>query len=167
MLAILKGLPLAYQRDLQEDKAPLFEGVATYAGSLRVMAGLLETIHIDRARMRAAADEGFITATAVADSLVRRGVPFRVAHHLVGELVNVAEAAGDGLAQLDDAAIHAVLAGSDDATVQALATDPATPALLRDAAGIDAALASSDVIGGTAPARVAAAIAEARRRLDA
>src|SRR5450755_2923992 len=75
MLAMLKGLPLAYQRDLQEDKAPLFESVATYAASLGILAGLLDDLGVDRARMRAAADEGFITATAVADELVRQGVP--------------------------------------------------------------------------------------------
>ncbi len=92
MLALLKGLPLAYQRDLQEDKAALFQAVDTFRASLGIMAGLLDSLAIDRERMRAAADEGFITATAVADALVRRGVPFRVAHHVVGRLVARAEA---------------------------------------------------------------------------
>ena len=87
MLALLKGLPLAYQRDLQEDKAPLFDSVATYGAALGVLAGVLDGLAVDRVRMRAAADEGYITATAIADELVRRGVPFRVAHHVVGRLV--------------------------------------------------------------------------------
>ncbi len=86
-LTMLKGLPLAYQRDLQEDKPPLFDAATTTEASMRVMAGLVATMAIDRERMAAAAGEGFTTATAVADGLVRRGVPFRVAHHIVGSLV--------------------------------------------------------------------------------
>ena len=164
MLALLKGLPLAYQRDLQEDKAPLFESVATYGASLGILAGLLEGLAVDRARMRAAADEGFITATAVADELVRRGIPFRTAHHIVGRLVVEAEAAGSGLADLDDAAFNGALAAAGEPAA-ALAGDPGTPALLRAAAAVEAALASCDVIGGTAPARVTGAIAAARLRL--
>jgi argininosuccinate lyase len=87
MLALLKGLPLAYQRDLQEDKPPLFEAASTLEASLGVMAGMVSTLTVDRVRMRAAAGEGYTTATAVADALVRRGVAFRVAHHIVGSLV--------------------------------------------------------------------------------
>src|SRR5688500_2878836 len=83
MLALLKGLPLGYQRDLQEDKPPLFEAVATLESSLLVLAGLVGTLQVDAARMRAAAEEGFTTATAVSDALVRRGVAFRSAHHVV------------------------------------------------------------------------------------
>ncbi len=165
MLAMLKGLPLAYQRDLQEDKAPLFAAVGTYAASLGVLAGVLESVTIDHARMRAAADEGYITATAMADALVRRGLPFRVAHHVVGALVGSAESAAVGLVQLDDATISAALGAAGDPTAATLAADPAVPAQLRAAAGIDAALASCDVIGGTNPARVAAALRAARERL--
>ena len=165
MLAVLKGLPLAYQRDLQEDKPPLFESVATYAAALGILAGLLESLAVDRARMRAAADEGFITATAVADELVRRGIPFRTAHHIVGRLVGAAEAAGIGLADLDDATLKGTLAGAGEPAAAVLAADPGTPGVLRAAAAVEAALASCDVIGGTAPARVAAAIAAARQRL--
>ena len=93
-LTLLKGLPLAYQRDLQEGVAPLFDAVAVFETSLGVMAGLLETLTVDAGRMREAAAEGYTTATAVADALVRRGVPFRAAHHIVGSLVAQAEAAG-------------------------------------------------------------------------
>src|SRR6478752_1586422 len=76
ILSTLKGLPLAYQRDLQESVAPLFDAVAVYDASLGVMAGLIETLTVDPARMREAATEGYTTATAVADALVRRGVAF-------------------------------------------------------------------------------------------
>ena len=164
---MLKGLPLAYQRDLQEDKAPLFDAVAVYEASLGVLAGMLDTLTVDAARMREAAGEGYTTATAVADTLVRRGIPFRVAHHVVGTLVAAAETAGIELDAIDDAAIAAALTGSGDADAAALAADPAIGDTLRAAASIDGALASCDVIGGTAPDRVQAALAAARARLDA
>jgi len=166
LLAVLKGLPLAYQRDLQEDKPPLFEACATLEASLDVMAGMVETLAVDRAAMRRAADEGYITATAVADALVRRGVPFRAAHHVVGRLVAAAERRGVGLTDLEDAAVAESLADAGDASAAGLAGDPAVAAELRSAATIEAALASCDVIGGTAPSRVAAALAAARERLS-
>jgi argininosuccinate lyase len=115
--------------------------------------------------MRRAADEGFTTATAVADALVRRGVAFRSAHHVVGGLVAEAERRGMGLGDLDDGAIAAGLAEAHDATAATLAGDPAIGAELRSAATVEAALASCDVVGGTAPGRVAAALAAARERL--
>ncbi len=166
-LAMLKGLPLAYQRDLQEDKAPLFDAVAVYGASLGILAGMLDTLTVDAARMRAAAAEGYTTATAVADTLVRRGIPFRAAHHVVGSLVAAAETAGLELDALDDATIAAALAASGDPDAAALAATPGIGEDLRAAAAIDGALAACDVIGGTAPGRVAAALAAARARLDA
>ena len=165
-LALLKGLPLAYQRDLQEDKPPLFEACATFEASLGVMAGMVETLTVDHDATRRAASEGFTTATAVADALVRRGVPFREAHHVVGRLVRAAESGGLALTDLDDGLIVAALAESRDSSVMGLAGDPALPGELRQAATLDAALASCDVVGGTAPRRVAAALAAARARLD-
>ena len=103
--------------------------------SLGVMAGLIDTIAIDRERMRRAADEGYTTATAVADSLVRRGVPFRAAHHIVGGLVGEAERRGGvALDALPDDVLAAALAASDDERAQALAADPGAPAALRAAA---------------------------------
>jgi len=166
VLAILKGLPLAYQRDLQEDKPPLFGAVGVYEASLGVLAGMLDTLHVDRDRMRVAAAEGFTTATSVADALVRRGVPFRAAHHVVGALVADAETAGIGLERLDDATVREALVASDDAVASNLADDASIGQTVRGAADIDAALASCDVVGGTAPDRVRAALAEARGRLD-
>jgi len=129
VLTILKGLPLAYQRDLQEDKPPLFGAVGIYEASLGVLAGMLETLTVDRERMRAAAAEGFTTATSVADSLVRRGVPFRATHHVVGALVALAERAGIGLDALDNAAIGEALAASDDPTARDLAGEPGIGAI--------------------------------------
>ncbi len=167
LLALLKGLPLAYQRDLQEDKPPLFEACATLEASLQVMAGLVATLAVDRTAMRRAADEGFITATAVADALVRRGVPFRAAHHVVGRLVAEAERTGLTLATLPDATIAAALAEARDTTTLGLAGDETLAEALRAAATIEAALASCDVVGGTAPGRVSAALAVARARLGA
>ena len=114
-LTLLKGLPLAYQRDLQEDKPALFAAVGVLDASLGVMAGIIETLVVDRVRMRKAAEEGYTTATALADALVRRGVPFRAAHHIVGGLVGGAEAEGIAtLAALPDEAFRAALDGSDD-----------------------------------------------------
>jgi argininosuccinate lyase len=166
VLALLKGLPLAYQRDLQEDKAPLFDAVAVFEGSLGVLAGMLETLTVDRDRMRAAADEGYTTATAVADALVRRGIPFRVAHHVVGSLVAQAEEAGVRLDDVPDSMIGLALGASGDDGAQALAADEGIGDTLRAAASVDGALATCDVICGTAPVRVAAALTAARARLD-
>jgi argininosuccinate lyase len=167
MLALLKGLPLGYQRDLQEDKPPLFEAAATLEASLAVMAGMVETLTVDRERMRAAAGEGYTTATAVADALVRRGVAFRAAHHVVGTLVAEAARAGVGLEALDDATIAAALATSDDSIALTILGDSTLPGELRAAAALEGALAGCDVLGGTAPRRVAAALAAARARLGA
>ncbi|HSL77587.1 MAG TPA: argininosuccinate lyase, partial [Candidatus Limnocylindrales bacterium] len=165
LLTLLKGLPLAYQRDLQEDKAPLFDAVAVYDASLGVMAGLIDTITVDRERMRAAADEGYTTATAVADALVRRGIPFRAAHHVVGSLVTQAEEAGLRLDEVPDSMIGLALGTAGDRSAQELAADETIGEVMRGAASVDGALASCDVIGGTAPTRVAEALAAARRRL--
>ena len=165
VLGLLKGLPLAYQRDLQEDKPPLFGAIATWEASLGVMAGLIETLSVDEERMRAAAAQGYITATAVADTLVRRGVPFRSAHHVVGSLVAQADVAGLGLDSIPDSMILTALGAADDEIARNLAQDPTIGNTVRAAADLDRALASSDVIGGTAPGRVTAALAAARARL--
>jgi len=165
LLGLMKGLPLGYQRDLQEDKPPLFGAIGAWEASLGVMSGLVATLHVNRDRMRAAADEGYTTATAVADSLVRRGVPFRAAHHIVGSLVAEAEGEGIRLDALTDAMIGLALGASGDETARALATEPGIGDEIREAASVEGALATSDVIGGTAPKRVAAALAAARARL--
>ena len=165
ILGILKGLPLGYQRDLQDDKPPLFGSVAAFEASLGVMAGLIETLTVRADRMREAADEGYITATAMADALVRRGIPFRTAHHVVGSLVAQAEEGGIGLTEVTDGMIGMALGTSGDAMAGDLAAEQGIGDFLRAAASIDGALASCDVIGGTAPDRVATALAAARERL--
>ncbi len=165
VLVMLKGLPLAYQRDLQEDKPPLFGAVATWEASLGVMAGLITTLTVDRDRMRAAAGEGYTTATAVADALVRRGVPFRVAHHIVGSLVAQAEEEGIGLDAVPDSMIGLVLGAVGDDGARALASEAGIGDELRAAASVEGALATCDVVGGTAPGRVSEALAAARARL--
>ncbi|MGA3029352.1 MAG: argininosuccinate lyase [Candidatus Limnocylindrales bacterium] len=165
MLTLLKGLPLAYQKDMQDDKPPLFDAAATLETSLLVMAGMVATLSVDRDRMRVAAGEGFTTATAVADALVRRGVAFRAAHHIVAALVVEAECAGSMLGALDDATIAAALAASDDSIAIALVGDATVPGELRAAAELEGAMVGCDVIGGTAPRRVSAALAAAKARL--
>ncbi|HET7702814.1 MAG TPA: argininosuccinate lyase [Candidatus Limnocylindrales bacterium] len=167
VLALLKGLPLGYQRDLQEDKPPLFAAVGAYEASLRVIAGLVATVAIDRERMAEAAADGYTTATTLADGLVRRGVPFRAAHHVVGALVGRAEREGiPALADVPAAVLAELLASSDDSAARALGADREAAAELLAGATVERSLAAADVIGGTAPGRVAAAIAAARGRLD-
>jgi argininosuccinate lyase len=168
VLGLLKGLPLGYQRDLQEDKPPLFGAVAAYEASLVVMAGLVATLAVNREAMAAAAEDGYTTATTLADALVRRGVPFRAAHHVVGALVGRAERDGiRRLADLPPSAVVDELRAADDPTARAIAEEPGTAEALLSAATIDGSLAAADVTGGTAPARVRAAITAARTRLDA
>jgi argininosuccinate lyase len=164
-LALLKGLPASYQRDLQEDKPALFGAVRTLEGSLRVMTGLVDGLLVDEARMAAAAGEGYTTATAVADTLVERGVPFRVAHGIAGRLVAAAEAAGVGLDGVDDTVVRASLRAAEDPIAEGLAEDAGIGADLRRAASVEGALARFDVIGGSAPGRVAGELAATEARL--
>jgi argininosuccinate lyase len=165
VLTMLKGLPGGYQRDLQEDKPPLFDALAVLESSLRVMTGVVATLLVDEARMRAAATAGYTTATAVADALVELGVPFREAHHIVGSLVARAEEAGLMLTGLTDTDIVAILGASSDTVAAGLAGDAGVPDALRAAAELESALARPDVIGGTAPRRVHAELAAAAARL--
>lgn len=165
LLAVLKGLPLGYQRDLQEDKRPLFECARELRRSLEVLTGMIGSLTVDEERIAAAAAEGYTTATAVAETLVELGVAFRSAHHVVGRLVKAAEEGGATLDALPGDALTAALAESDDDTARELAGDPAAASRLRAAASIEGAIARCDVIGGTAPARVAAELEAASRRL--
>ena len=163
VLAMLKGLPLAYQRDLQDDKPPLFESVAVFEASLGVLAGMLDTLTVDRERMRAAAGEGFVHGHRRGRRHGPARIAFRVAHHVVGTLVAAAETAGIDLDGVTDEAIVVALKSSGDDAAAALASESGIGDIVRGAASIDGALESCDVIGGTAPDRVAAALAAARR----
>jgi argininosuccinate lyase len=143
----------------------LFESCRSLQASLAVLTGAIGHLVVDEARMAAAAAEGATTAVSIADALVEKGVAFRAAHHVVGNLVRAAEERDASLHALTDEEIAGALAASDDPVASALAGDAAASRDVRTAASISAALARPDVIGGTAPARVAAELAEAARRL--
>ncbi len=149
-LTVLKGLPLAYNRDLQEDKEGLFDTADTLQASLGAVAGMVEGLEFDVVRMREAASGGFILATELADYLAKKGAPFREAHGAVRTLVDDALAAGRDLSSLT----------LDD-------YQRASALFEEDVLGItvDTAIGARDTFGGTNRERVAAAVAEARERL--
>ncbi|MEA3035528.1 MAG: argininosuccinate lyase [Sphingomonadales bacterium] len=152
LVVTMKGLPLAYAKDMQDDKPPVFEAYDLLMLSLQVLAGMVEAIRFDEVRMLAAAQVGFATATDLADWLVREaGVPFREAHHIVGRAVQAAEERGVGLADLDLAALRQVDARIDE-RVYAVLT-------------VDASVRSRTSYGGTAPENVRAQIATAKKGL--
>ena len=140
MLATLKGLPFAYNRDLQEDKEPVFDAVDTLLLVLPAMAGSVATLRFDTARMAASAPEGFALATEVAEWLVQRGMPFRDAHEVAGACVRAAEARGVELWDLTDEEFAAI---SADLTPE-----------VRERLTAQAAVAARSQFGGTAPVRV-------------
>ncbi|MGL4543226.1 MAG: argininosuccinate lyase, partial [Polymorphobacter sp.] len=145
----MKGLPLAYSKDMQDDKPPVFEAYDLLALSIAAMTGMVETLVFDAQRMRAAAALGFSTATDLADWLVRVGdVPFREAHHITGQAVKAAEAAGCQLAELPLAVLTAIDARID--------------ARIYEVLSVEASVASRVSFGGTAPANVRARIAASR-----
>ncbi|GAA3758636.1 argininosuccinate lyase [Microbacterium kribbense] len=153
LMATLKGLPIAYNRDLQEDKEPVFDSVRTLEALLPAFAGMVATMRFDTERMALLAPQGFSLATDVADWLVRQGVPFRDAHEISGALVRACEARGIGL---EDA--------SDELLVEVSAhLQPA----VRDVLTIEGSVASRDGAGGTAPVRVAEQRAELVARAQA
>lgn len=141
LLATLKALPLAYNRDLQEDKEPVFDSVTTLEVLLPAFAGMIATLRFHTDRMVASAPEGFSLATDVADWLVKRGVPFRDAHEISGALVQACEQRGIGLEEADDALLTEVSPHLDPA--------------VRDVLTVGGSVASRDGAGGTAPVRVA------------
>ncbi len=150
---LIKGQPLAYNKDNQEDKEPLFDAVDTLADSLAVMSELVASgIEANVERMRAAASEGFSTATDLADYLVRKGMPFRDAHEAVARTVRAAEAKRIDLADLPLAELRTFAPDIDDDVFAVLT--------------LEGSVASRNHPGGTAPARVRAAIAAARASLD-
>ena len=147
MLATMKGLPLSYNRDLQEDKEGLFDTVDTLLSTLAVFAGMVKTLKVKAERAGQAADQGYILATDVADYLVKKGLPFRRAHEVVAKLVSYAVGKGKDLHQLDLGEYRQF-----------------SP--LFDAGVLDVSVASSvkarNVVGGTAPEQVDAQLARAR-----
>ncbi|HEY0249018.1 MAG TPA: argininosuccinate lyase [Gryllotalpicola sp.] len=155
LLTTLKGLPLAYNRDLQEDKEPVFDSIETLEVLLPAFTGMVETMTFHTERMRALAPEGFSLATDVAEWLVKQHVPFRDAHEITGKLVSYAEQHAIGLDEVDDAALAAI--------------DPRLTPEVRGILDIVGSVASRDGVAGTAPVRVAeqrAALAERVRRVS-
>jgi argininosuccinate lyase len=149
---IMKGLPLAYSKDMQDDKVPVFNAYDTMVLCLAAMTGMVESINFDTGRMRDAAGAGFSTATDLADWLVRvAGVPFREAHHITGRAVAAAEQTGCGLAELSLGALQAI--------------DTRIDAGVFDVLSVDASVASRTSYGGTAPDNVRAAVAAAKDEL--
>jgi argininosuccinate lyase len=153
LMATLKGLPLAYNRDLQEDKEPVFDQVDTLEVLLPAVAGMVATLSFDTERMADLAPQGFALATDIAEWLVRRGVAFRVAHEVAGTCVRVCESRGIELWDLGDAELAAI-------------SEHLTPGV-REVLSVEGSLASRDAIGGTAPVRVAEQLIAAQARLTA
>ena len=145
LLAVVKGIPLAYDKDLQLDKEPVFRVRAVLAALLPALTQLVATLGLDRERMREAAADDRLLATELADALAARGVPFRLAHEIVGRRIAEAERRGERLA----------------------APGPSGEITRRDLAALDVAraLRKRSAAGGTAPARVTAAAREAARRI--
>jgi len=152
LMVTMKGLPLAYSKDMQDDKPPVFEAHDLLGLSIAAMTGMVESATFRTPRMRAAAEAGFSTATDLADWLVREGgIPFREAHHITGRAVKLAEERGIALDKLPLEDLTAIDARIDDRVYGVLS--------------VDASVASRTSFGGTAPARVRAAIAAAREEL--
>lgn len=152
LLATLKAQPLAYNRDLQEDKEPVFDSVAQLRMLLPAMAGLVGTLTFDTDRMAELAPQGYTLATDIAEWMVRQGIPFRVAHEAAGAAVKAAEARGVGLEELADdelAGIH-----------------PGLTAQVREVLTIAGSVDSRDARGGTAPIQVARQLGVVRDAAD-
>ena len=150
LLATLKGLPLGYNRDLQEDKEPVLDTVDTLETLLPAFTGMVATMRFDTERMAALAPGGFSLATDVAEWLVREGVPFREAHELAGACVRRCEELGVELHELTDAQLGEV--------------SPLLRAEVREVLRVEGSIRSRDARGGTAPDRVADQLAELRQR---
>jgi argininosuccinate lyase len=145
----MKGLPLAYSKDMQDDKPPVFEAASLLALSIAAMTGMVAEAKFRTERMRAAAELGYATATDLADWLVRQAnIPFREAHHITGSAVKLAESRGVALDQLPLDDLKAIDARIDDRVYAALS--------------VDASVASRASHGGTAPNEVRKRVAQAR-----
>ena len=151
LLTTLKGLPSAYNKDMQEDKEALFDAIDTLALELPVATGVIRTLRVNDARMEAALDEGML-ATDLADYLVREGVPFRESHHLVGRAVRRAEELGVSLKGLELAEYERI--------------HPAFTGDVYQVLDFQRSVAARDTEGGTAPTAVRAQIEQARGLLD-
>jgi argininosuccinate lyase len=152
LMTVLKGLPMAYNKDLQETQEPLYDAVETVEGCLRVCAPMIADLEFDRERLRAAVGAGYLLATELADYLVTRNIPFRDAHDVAGSVVRAAIAAGKQLEELGLAELQA--------------HSPAFDADVLDWLDPERAVDRRDLRGGPARARVLAEIADARDDLE-
>ena len=148
MLTTMKGLPLAYNRDLQEDKEGLFDVVDTLLSTLEVLAGMVGTVKVKRASIESALQKGYLLATDLADYLVKKGAPFRTAHDIVARLVSHAADNGKSFGELslDEYKRFSPLFADDVYSIT-----------------MESSLAARDIVGGTAPSQVGQALAEAKR----
>lgn len=151
LLTMLKGIPLAYDRDLQEDKEPVFDQIDTLSVLLPAVSGMIATMRVNYERMEALAPQGFSLATDIAEWLVRRGVPFREAHEISGACVRIAEGRGVELWDLSDEEF-------------AQASSALTPAV-REVLSVEGSVNARNARGGTAPVRVAEQLDEASAQL--
>jgi argininosuccinate lyase len=152
LLTVMKGLPLAYHSDMQEDKEAFFDAADTVRACLAILAPFLGAVRFRSERLRAMAGESYSTATDLADYLVRRGVPFRQAHEIVGRAVALALEQGVALPELGLEELRRLC--------------PLFEADFRDAVTVEASLAARNVYGGTGPKAVQQALAEARALLE-
>jgi len=151
LLVVMKGLPLTYSKDMQDDKEPAFEAADTLELSIAAMTGMIRDLKVNTERLKESAGAGFTTATDIADWLVRvAGVPFRQAHHITGRIVRIAEDKNCGLEELSLAELQGV--------------DARITADVFSVLGVEASASSRTSFGGTAPANVAKAATEARKR---
>jgi argininosuccinate lyase len=148
----MKGLPLAYHSDMQEDKEAFFDAADTVRACLGILAPFVRALRFRVERLRALAGESYSTATDLADYLVRKGVPFRTAHELVGKAVALAVGRGVALPELPLEALRGL--------------SPLFDADFRDAVTVEASLAARNVYGGTGPKAVEQELAEARALLE-
>ena len=148
MLTLMKGQPLAYNKDNQEDKEPLFDTIDTIKGSLRVFADMVPAIKVKADTMREAARKGFSTATDLADYLVRKGVPFRDAHEIVGRAVNRGIELGKDLSQMSLKELQKFSKKIEQDVFEVLT--------------LEGSVAARNHIGGTAPQQVASAVVQAK-----
>jgi argininosuccinate lyase len=151
LLTLMKGQPLAYNKDNQEDKEPLFDTVETLTQTLRIYADMITGIQVKPEAMRSAALQGYATATDLADYLVKKGLPFRDAHEVVAVAVRFAEQLGGDLGDISIVELRQFSALIEEDVYQVLS--------------LEGSLASRNHIGGTAPQQVTAAIRRARTRL--
>jgi argininosuccinate lyase len=159
VMTLLKGLPMTYNKDLQEDKEPLFDSIDTLLITLPVVAGAIKTLAVNKAAMRAALSPPML-ATDVAEYLVRKGVPFRTAHHLSGQAIALAEGRGIGIDELDLNDWRGISKHFEADIASVFGYE-------RDHVSYEQSIASRDVTGGTSPRAIREQLKAAKKALRA